>query len=506
MSLVPKRLAAADSHRFVAVSPAGARARGFAGLPCVGVKRIHRNKRHYAWPSARSLRIRIQCEVDAEDNAGSRSRLQRIVGMIPPYVQQFRNNIVDRTAAAISGEETAGSYSSPQRMISTPPRTTTAEDTSLHPVLAVLAARAQSNSRPGRRQDPYKVGLVVQGGGMRGVVSGGGLTALLDLGMRDLFDATYGSSAGAMNLTYFLAGQPEGARAYVDDLASGAFLDLRRLSPSKKIQWRNEPPPRPALDLSVLLDDVMGIVKPLNWDAIINSHVPLKVVASDLDLLKSVLLEDFESVRDLKKCLKASAAVPALATSAAVEHRGLRLVDAAVFEGIPLPSAIADGCTHVLVLSTVSRGAAQTERGGIGQAAAKVLERAVKQTVLNPPYMKGAWKREAEMEVEGTDEASMAQLLLAASAHPTDEKTLGKLGGTSALCIYPDEELLGGSNLGPLSCDKLRLEQGLQAGTVAVYDAMEPINNALVRRPFVVAAKRAVVSLISPLVGSRNVD
>ena len=54
------------------------------------------------------------------------------------------------------------------------------------------------------------MGLVVQGGGMRGVVSGGGLTALHDLGMRDLFDATYGSSAGAMNLTYFLAGQVSG--------------------------------------------------------------------------------------------------------------------------------------------------------------------------------------------------------------------------------------------------------------------------------------------------------
>eukprot|EP00959_Pyramimonas_sp_CCMP1952_P399425 8368859-Pyramimonas_sp.AAC.1 len=167
---------------------------------------------------------------------------------------------------------------------------------------------------------------------MRGVVSGGGLTALHDLGMRDLFDATYGSSAGAMNLTYFLAGQgcrvdvkgcrvdvkgcrvdvkgchvdvkgcrvdvkgcrvefkgcrvdvwqPEGARAYVDDLSCGAFLDMKRLAPSKKIgkKWRNEPPPRPALDLSVLLDDVMGVIKPLNWDAIIKSPVPLKVRAA----------------------------------------------------------------------------------------------------------------------------------------------------------------------------------------------------------------------------------
>jgi len=62
-----------------------------------------------------------------------------------------------------------------------------------------------SGSRPGHRTDPYKLGLVVQGGGMRGVVSAGALTVLHFLGLRRVFDATYGSSAGAMNLTYFLA-------------------------------------------------------------------------------------------------------------------------------------------------------------------------------------------------------------------------------------------------------------------------------------------------------------
>ncbi len=33
-------------------------------------------------------------------------------------------------------------------------------------------------------------------------------------------------------------------------------------------------------------------------------------------------------------------------------RRGHRLVDAAVFEPVPFRSAIADGCTHVLVLCT----------------------------------------------------------------------------------------------------------------------------------------------------------
>ena len=75
-----------------------------------------------------------------------------------------------------------------------------------HPALQLLRTRALAGSRPGSRRDPFKLGLVVEGGGMRGCVSGGALQALSDLGLRDVFDAVYGSSAGAINSTYFISG------------------------------------------------------------------------------------------------------------------------------------------------------------------------------------------------------------------------------------------------------------------------------------------------------------
>ncbi|KAK3233826.1 hypothetical protein CYMTET_55900, partial [Cymbomonas tetramitiformis] len=212
---------------------------------------------------------------------------------------------------------------------------------SRHRLLA--SSRASAGSKPGKRKDPYKLGLLVEGGGMRGVVSAGQLIVLHSLGLRDCFDACYGSSAGAMNLTYFLSGQPEGALAYAEDLANKDFLDLRRLLSSKESV-------RPSMDLSILLDDVMDVLKPLNWDAILSSPVPLKVVATSLDAIDSVLLENFESVEDLKLCLRGSANVPVVA-GPPVEHRGHRLVDAMFFEGTPLKSALQDDCTHMLVLS-----------------------------------------------------------------------------------------------------------------------------------------------------------
>ncbi len=48
----------------------------------------------------------------------------------------------------------------------------------------VVQARLRDGSKPGKRRDSHKVGLVVEGGGMRGVVTGAALQAMHDLGMR----------------------------------------------------------------------------------------------------------------------------------------------------------------------------------------------------------------------------------------------------------------------------------------------------------------------------------
>jgi predicted acylesterase/phospholipase RssA len=58
-----------------------------------------------------------------------------------------------------------------------------------HPVVTALRVRP-----PGAR-----IVLVIEGGGMRGAVSGGMALALHELGLAGAFDAAYGSSAGALN-------------------------------------------------------------------------------------------------------------------------------------------------------------------------------------------------------------------------------------------------------------------------------------------------------------------
>jgi predicted patatin/cPLA2 family phospholipase len=93
------------------------------------------------------------------------------------------------------------------------------------------------------------------------------------------------------------------------------------------------------MDLDFLLDEVMTDVIPLDWDAVINSQLPLKVVASSLTTLRSEVLTGFRDRSDLVECLKASANVPEI-VGGPRSHRGHQLVDAAVFEPLPIKAAL----------------------------------------------------------------------------------------------------------------------------------------------------------------------
>ena len=56
---------------------------------------------------------------------------------------------------------------------------------------------------------------------------------------RECFDAIDGSSAGAINATYFLSGQREGVSIYYEDIANKTFMDLGRLLDKNKDQGQH---------------------------------------------------------------------------------------------------------------------------------------------------------------------------------------------------------------------------------------------------------------------------
>ncbi|MEW2624456.1 patatin-like phospholipase family protein [Streptomyces sp. NPDC048106] len=211
-----------------------------------------------------------------------------------------------------------------------------------HPVLEILRARRDSGSLPGQRTDDAKVALAIEGGGMRGVISAAMLCQLEDYGFKNAFDVVYGCSSGGINGAYFLAGETwYPLSIYYDDLTTKKFVDffraLRRL---------------PILGLDYAFDHVMEKVKPLDYEAVLKSKIPLAVPITDVDALETVVLRDFSSRQDLKAALRASAWLPIAVPGTVRMPDGRRAVDGGVLTALPFRLAVKDDCTHVLSLST----------------------------------------------------------------------------------------------------------------------------------------------------------
>jgi hypothetical protein len=111
----------------------------------------------------------------------------------------------------------------------------------IHPVIKALHDRKIQNSMPGNRTDSRKIAIAVEGGGMRGCVGAGMITAFWYLGLQDSIDVVYGSSAGALVGAYFISGQlPHyGPEVYYDVLTSAGrdFIDLPAVLRSCGLGW-----------------------------------------------------------------------------------------------------------------------------------------------------------------------------------------------------------------------------------------------------------------------------
>jgi predicted patatin/cPLA2 family phospholipase len=218
------------------------------------------------------------------------------------------------------------------------------EDLRAHPVVQTILRRREEGSRPGERSDGRRVALVIEGGGLRGVVSAGMATAIEQLGLRDAFDELHGASAGAFNAAFLLAGQA----GYLATLYQHGFGDPRFVSIARALRGG------PVLDMDYVIEHVWTRQRPLRFDAIAKSGIELHVTATDATTGLVVDLTELRSAEELRGALRASARLPWLA-GAPVEFRGQSLLDATLAEAIPVHAAVR-AATDVLVLQTRPHG------------------------------------------------------------------------------------------------------------------------------------------------------
>jgi predicted patatin/cPLA2 family phospholipase len=199
-----------------------------------------------------------------------------------------------------------------------------------------------------RAADGYKLGLAVEGGGMRGIVSGGMTLALRDLGLIDAFDAFYGTSSGSLNLAYLHGGSDwDALSVYYDHLTAG-FVRQQR--------WNVA---RPLLDMAYAFDEVIASTVPIGWSTIATLDRPINAVLTNVDGVRSEIhdMRTMGSGGDASGVayLKAASWLPVLAGPPPVVA-GVRYLDGGVLCPDPVYAALDDGCTHVLLLNSSPQG------------------------------------------------------------------------------------------------------------------------------------------------------
>lgn len=206
--------------------------------------------------------------------------------------------------------------------------------------LAAIRARAARFAAGDRAPDGRKLALVVEGGALRAVCSAGGVVALEHLGLTEVFDHVYGTSAGAMNASYFVSGQARlGIRIYYEDMNRRAVVNPWRF-------WK-------ILDLDRLFRETILGAKQLRLDAVLAARSKLHIATLEAKTGTGRLFDAqaLGSEEQLLSALRAATAAPFLYNQH-VTVDGRRCLDAGLVNAFPIADAVAHGCTDVLVLLT----------------------------------------------------------------------------------------------------------------------------------------------------------
>jgi predicted patatin/cPLA2 family phospholipase len=265
------------------------------------------------------------------------------------------------------------------------------EDLRSHPVVQTLLCRRAEGSRPLERTDGKRVALVIEGGGMRGVVSAGMTAAIEQLGFHDAFDEIHGASAGAFNGAFLLAGQA----AYLTALYQHGFGDPTFVSARRALRGGA------VFDMDYVIGEVWRHQRPLDIGRVLASPIELHCTATDVERAEIVDLTDLRDDEEVRSAMRASARLPWLA-GPPVPFRGRLWLDATIAEAIPVHVALTTA-TDLLVLQTRPHGVAHTPLSGV---VARLTERYLE--TINPALVERVRTRSERYDALSAQLAEMA--------------------------------------------------------------------------------------------------
>ena len=187
-----------------------------------------------------------------------------------------------------------------------------------------------------------KTGLVLEGGGMRGVFTSGVLDAFMKHNL--YFKYIVAVSAGACNGMSYVSHQPRRARvSNIDYLARYRYIGLRHLVTQGCI-----------FDQELLYDKFPNELLPFDFDEYFKHSQSFEMVTTNCLTGQAMYLSEAHDRQRSLDIVKASSSLPFV--SKIVNVDGLPMLDGGIVDSIPIHRAIETGHDHNVVILTRNKG------------------------------------------------------------------------------------------------------------------------------------------------------
>ena len=182
-----------------------------------------------------------------------------------------------------------------------------------------------------------KIGLILEGGGMRGIYTAGVLDFFIDKNIE--VDLVVGVSAGGCHAASYLSKQYNRAfRTNIDYLDDKDYISFKNLIKNGSI-----------FGMDLMFNKIPNELYPYDYETFNKSKSKFIVVTTNCDTGKA----EYFQLNDMKKdiiYLQASCSIPMFANI--VEINGFKLLDGGVSDSIPIEYALKQGCNKNIVILT----------------------------------------------------------------------------------------------------------------------------------------------------------
>lgn len=185
------------------------------------------------------------------------------------------------------------------------------------------------------------VGLVLEGGGMRGLYTCGVLEYFME---KDLyFNYVIGVSAGACNAVSYISRQKgRNEKVIINFVKDWRYMSFRNLLLKKSY-----------FGMDFIFDEIPHHHVPFDYATFQKSSCEFLIVATDCKTGKPIYLNK-NDLGDKFLALRASSSLPML--SPIVNYNGYELLDGGLSDSIPIKKSICDGHTRNIIVLTRNEG------------------------------------------------------------------------------------------------------------------------------------------------------